>query len=189
LREALALWRGDALQDFVYEPFAQPAITRLEGLRLVATERRIHADLELGRHADVVPELHGLLRQHPALRPATESPQRPLERTELRNPYKGLRPFDEDDATDFFGRDTLVGELLERLGEGSRFVCVLGASGSGKSSAVEAGLVPALRAGALKGSADWTYGHLARGSEAQAGRKLDDLAARAKANSGRLGVE
>ena len=51
LHEALELWRGPALDDFTYEPFAQSAIVRLEELRLVALERRIEADLELGRDA------------------------------------------------------------------------------------------------------------------------------------------
>jgi len=61
------------------------------------------------------------------------------------NPYKGLAAFDESDTSDFFGRDNLVGELVERLA-GSRFVVVTGPSGSGKSSVVRAGLLPKLRA-------------------------------------------
>ena len=61
LREALGLWRGPALADVAYEAFAQPAIARLEELRLAALERRIEADLELGRHAEVVGELEALV--------------------------------------------------------------------------------------------------------------------------------
>ena len=57
LRDALALWRGPALEDFTYEPFAQPAIARLEELRATALERRIDADLALGRHERLAPEL------------------------------------------------------------------------------------------------------------------------------------
>ncbi|HEX2089976.1 MAG TPA: AAA family ATPase [Actinomycetota bacterium] len=75
---------------------------------------------------------------------------------EAANPYKGLRPFDEEDASDFFGRDALTEQLVARLsepGEGSRFLAVVGPSGSGKSSVVRAGLVPAIRGGALPGSA------------------------------------
>ena len=45
LREALALWRGPALADFAYEPFAQSEIARLEEARLEALEDRIDADL------------------------------------------------------------------------------------------------------------------------------------------------
>ena len=65
LHEALELWRGPALDDFAYEPFAQSAIVRLEELRLVAVERRIEADLTLGCHAELVPELEGFMAEHP----------------------------------------------------------------------------------------------------------------------------
>jgi energy-coupling factor transporter ATP-binding protein EcfA2 len=62
------------------------------------------------------------------------------------NPYKGLRPFEEADAPSFFGRDQLVDELVRHLTI-SRFVAVVGPSGSGKSSVVRAGLIPHLRRG------------------------------------------
>ncbi|HET6984772.1 MAG TPA: BTAD domain-containing putative transcriptional regulator, partial [Myxococcaceae bacterium] len=78
-------------------------------------------------------------------------------RIEERNPYKGLQPFTEADARDFFGREGLTRRLVSRLGEagpGSRFLAVVGASGSGKSSVVRAGLVPAIREGALGGAED-----------------------------------
>ncbi|MFC8663909.1 XRE family transcriptional regulator [Streptomyces sp. NPDC057199] len=62
-------------------------------------------------------------------------------------PYAGLRPFREQDAEWFFGREHLVAELAERL-ERQRFVMVIGASGAGKSSLLRAGLVPRLRTAA-----------------------------------------
>ena len=65
LREALALWRGPPLADLAFESFVQPAIARLEELRLVAIEKRIDADLALGRHAEVVAELEALAAKHP----------------------------------------------------------------------------------------------------------------------------
>jgi WD40 repeat protein/class 3 adenylate cyclase len=71
-----------------------------------------------------------------------------------RNPYKGLRAFAEDDAGDFFGREALTGHLIERLAQ-TRFLAVVGPSGSGKSSVVRAGLVPRIRQGALPGSERW----------------------------------
>jgi WD40 repeat protein/transcriptional regulator with XRE-family HTH domain len=77
---------------------------------------------------------------------------------EISNPFKGLRAFNESDAENFFGRETLVQQLLARLGEGgelSRFLGVIGPSGSGKSSVVRAGLIPALRRGGLPGSENW----------------------------------
>jgi DNA-binding SARP family transcriptional activator/tetratricopeptide (TPR) repeat protein len=61
LREGLALWRGPALVDFLYEPFAQTQIARLEELRTVVVEERIEADLALGRHAELVSELEALV--------------------------------------------------------------------------------------------------------------------------------
>ncbi len=73
-------------------------------------------------------------------------------RADVRNPYKGLRAFTESDAGDFFGRDALVDRLIARLVEphpGARFLAVVGPSGGGKSSVVRAGLVPAIRRGAL----------------------------------------
>ena len=65
LREALALWRGPALADFLYEPFAQTEIARLEELRTVTLEERIEADLALGRHAELVSELEALVAAQP----------------------------------------------------------------------------------------------------------------------------
>ena len=65
LREALDLWRGPALADFAYEPFAQAAIGRLEEVYLLAVEMRIDADLALGRHAALVAELDALAAEHP----------------------------------------------------------------------------------------------------------------------------
>lgn len=73
-------------------------------------------------------------------------------RVDERNPYKGLRAFTEADARDFFGRRELTQRLVTRLreaGPGSRLVAVVGPSGGGKSSVVRAGLVPAIRQGAL----------------------------------------
>ena len=65
LRAALALWRGPPLADLTYESFAQGAIGRLEELRLAALEKRIEADLTLGRHSELVPELQALVARYP----------------------------------------------------------------------------------------------------------------------------
>ena len=63
--EALSLWRGPALADLVYEPFAQSEILRLEELRVAALEGRIEAELELGHHGEVTGELEALAGEHP----------------------------------------------------------------------------------------------------------------------------
>ena len=65
LREALGLWRGPALADFGYEPFAQAELARLEEARLAAAEDWIDAELELGGHAMLVGELESLVRANP----------------------------------------------------------------------------------------------------------------------------
>jgi WD40 repeat protein len=78
---------------------------------------------------------------------------------QVTNPYKGLRPFDEADAGDFFGREGLTRRLISRLDQSDEmggFLAVVGPSGSGKSSVVRAGLVPALRQNSLPGSSNWT---------------------------------
>jgi YVTN family beta-propeller protein len=65
LNRALALWRGSPLAQVAYEPFAQSEIARLEELRLTAIEARVDAQLELGRHTEVVAELESLVRENP----------------------------------------------------------------------------------------------------------------------------
>jgi DNA-binding SARP family transcriptional activator len=64
-RQALELWRGPPFADVEFEAFAQPEIARLEEERLAALEERIDADLEAGRHAELVGELEALVERHP----------------------------------------------------------------------------------------------------------------------------
>ena len=59
------MWRGPALADFTYDPFAQAEIARLEELRLDAVEERVEADLALGKAADLIGELEALIRDNP----------------------------------------------------------------------------------------------------------------------------
>ncbi|MGZ8630556.1 MAG: nSTAND1 domain-containing NTPase [Actinomycetota bacterium] len=69
-------------------------------------------------------------------------------------PYRGLAAFQPEDADRFFGREGLVAELAERL-DHDRVLFVVGPSGSGKSSLVRAGLIHAVRSGAIQGSDRW----------------------------------
>ena len=80
LREALGLWRGAALADLADKPFAQAEILRLEELRLAALELRLNADLELGRHGELVAELETLVRDHPLREPFRAALMRALYR-------------------------------------------------------------------------------------------------------------
>jgi WD40 repeat protein/DNA-binding SARP family transcriptional activator len=92
------------------------------------------------------------------LEPATEAMDANGSTSSPRNPYRGLTAFEEADAADFFGREDLVRQLVRRVGEpgiGAGLMAVVGPSGSGKSSVVHAGLIPALRTGAVPGSDEW----------------------------------
>jgi formylglycine-generating enzyme required for sulfatase activity len=73
-----------------------------------------------------------------------------------RCPYVGLNAFDSSNQHLFYGRDQLIGELLNQVLV-SRLITTIGPSGSGKSSVVLAGLLPRLKAGELPGSALWNY--------------------------------
>ncbi len=94
-----------------------------------------------------------LLQQDPQLL----GPSRPAAPAVIvdRCPYLGLAGYEERDAPLFVGRERLTSQLAGRLCDQS-VVVVTGASGVGKSSLVRAGLVPALRAGAVPGSASWS---------------------------------
>jgi WD40 repeat protein len=99
------------------------------------------------------------------------------------NPFPGLCPFEERDATVFFGRDTQVDNLLDQLGS-SRFVAVIGTSASGKSSLVRAGLVSALHGGFMAGAGSrWRIATMRPG-----GDPIGNLA-RELNESGALGTE
>lgn len=195
LEEALSLWMGQPLADFVYEDFAQGHIRSLTELRSDALETLAVVELERGEfeeareasrsaiEADPLREeprrvmmlaLYRSGRQAEALRHFGEykktlaeemglEPSESLKRLEEQvllqdpaldsrvplasrtNPYRGLRPFTEEDGDVYFGREALVSEVLDRLENGPGFVSIVGPSGSGKSSAVRAGVVPVMR--------------------------------------------
>src|SRR4051794_19088631 len=65
------------------------------------------------------------------------------------NPFPGLRPFREDEEHLFFGRESQVDAMIDKLAADTRFLAVVGTSGSGKSSLVNCGLRPALRQGLM----------------------------------------
>jgi len=83
--------------------------------------------------------------------------------TPTRNPYKGLAAFSELDAQDFHGRDAVTRELVAAVAA-ERLVAVVGPSGTGKSSVVRAGLLPAIRKGAIPGSDQWLIADFVPGS-------------------------
>jgi uncharacterized delta-60 repeat protein len=93
-------------------------------------------------------------------------------------PYKGLASFQPEDAEYFFGREELTAQLLARLA-GTTFLGVIGPSGSGKSSLVRAGVVPALWNGEIPGSAEWKVLILRPGPS-----PLEEIAVRVALQSG-----
>jgi basic membrane lipoprotein Med (substrate-binding protein (PBP1-ABC) superfamily)/DNA-binding SARP family transcriptional activator/class 3 adenylate cyclase len=133
-----------------------------EALRGYQDFRQLLAE-ELGLDpSPAVQQLHERILLHDAsLGPETAQPER---ETAVRNPYKGLRPFSEEDAEDFFGRGALVQNLLEGMVKGVPLLAAVGPSGSGKSSVVAAGLIPALRSGAIDGSEDWVIAQMQPGT-------------------------
>jgi WD40 repeat protein/DNA-binding SARP family transcriptional activator len=200
LSSAEQLWEGRPFADLEFEPFGRLEVERLEELRLAALEERIDAELALGRHLALVPELETLAAEHPyrehfraqlmlalyrsgrqaeglavyqqtrtllseelglepggelqelqrailvqdpVLAPAVVENGRGSEPLRDICPFKGLAPFEPADAEFFFGRERLVDELLGRL-EDVPFLALVGASGSGKSSLLRAGLLPRL---------------------------------------------
>jgi tRNA A-37 threonylcarbamoyl transferase component Bud32 len=119
-------------------------------------------DARNGRYQQALGEIVSCLEAMPVEELALTEPTEELR--EPRNPYKGLRAFTQHDAADFFGRDVLIAELVERLREAgqpgvptTRLLAVIGPSGSGKSSVVLAGLLPRLQQGTLPGSERWVY--------------------------------
>ena len=150
-QQALALYRS-----------GRPA----EALRAISQFRR-HVGEELG--IDPSPRLlrleEQILLHDERIQPPLPSPEALLRSTNAAaNPYKGLRSFGTADVGVFFGRDALIAELLRTIGAGQRLVAIVGASGSGKSSAVHAGLLPALSKGAIEGSDEWLIATMTPGA-------------------------
>ena len=70
------------------------------------------------------------------------------------HPYPGLRPFEKDEWPIFFGRELIVGEVIERLID-QQFIAIHGDSGCGKSSLIRAGVMPRLERDHARGGATW----------------------------------
>jgi WD40 repeat protein/DNA-binding SARP family transcriptional activator len=211
LEEALALWRGNAFQEFRYSNFGGAEGERLAELRRAAVEDLIDTRLALGDAGTPIADLEAMVRDEPlrerrwaqlmlalhragrrsealqaftrarailvdevGIEPGSElqhlqtailaqdpaldrhpTPREPVRSTDL-CPYKGLARFDTTDADFFFGREQMIADGVGRL-VGGRFLAFVGASGSGKSSVMRAGLVHALASGALPGSDRWAY--------------------------------
>ncbi|MEH2013446.1 nSTAND1 domain-containing NTPase [Nostoc sp.] len=100
------------------------------------------------------------------------------------NPYRGLYAFESEQAQYFCGRDEAVRTLISRLAE-SRFLAVIGYSGSGKSSLVKAGLLPQLKGDRLPGSSEWEIASFTPG-EHPLGKLVDILTRQQQQNQPHL---
>ncbi len=115
---------------------------------LPSEQTRLGRARELVRLLERQGRLSDLLVRAAALRPQVEwQAYLPAEPNAI-SPYKGLLYFDEADAPLFFGREQVTAELIVHLRQ-HRFLAVVGASGSGKSSVVRAGVIPAIRRGEI----------------------------------------
>lgn len=135
-----------------------------DALRTYQSHRRTVGE-ELG--IEPSPELRRIEEQvllhDPRLNPSGELASLELAQ-QTHNPFKGLQAFTEEDVAAFFGRDRLISEIVRRLAAGNRLVALVGASGSGKSSALRAGLIPTMRKGAVGDPDDWLVAQMVPGS-------------------------
>ncbi len=113
-----------------------------------------------GRYEQALPELFAAL-------PGMRAPDgfREIDPASIPNPFKGLEAFQQTDAHLFFGRETMIRRLVAHLGSphSAQFAAVVGGSGTGKSSIVRAGLIPAVRDGEIPGSENWQIAIFAPG--------------------------
>lgn len=153
LRRAALGVRAQRLATRVSESATQAQLSRVD---LQQVRDSLAADvLELQRLRE--PDSEFLVESPAADPPGTPPAAVPC-------PYKGLVRFEADDAQYFCGRERLVAKLVARL-VSARMVGVVGASGSGKSSLVRAGLLPAVRDDALPGSGQWRVIVMTPGAE------------------------
>jgi WD40 repeat protein/DNA-binding SARP family transcriptional activator/energy-coupling factor transporter ATP-binding protein EcfA2 len=139
--------------------------------RLAATRGRLLTSR--GEVADGIETIQRLLEQRRAQLAGRQAQRQAVAVASLAGcPYKGLARFEASDADNFFGRERLVAELVARVSEAS-LVTVVGPSGSGKSSLLRAGLLPALAAGVLTGAEPWRTVALCPGAH-----PTEELAAR-----------
>jgi WD40 repeat protein/DNA-binding SARP family transcriptional activator len=133
--------RGDLSRMTATYRRGEAALLDELGVEPSETTRVLYKQLKTGN--DVVPKV-AKQRDQKYYPPALEESPAPGE-----PPYKGLQFYEEADADNFFGREQITESIFRDLNAGSSFMAVLGASGSGKSSVVRAGLIPALKSGRL----------------------------------------
>ncbi|PJF29877.1 MAG: hypothetical protein CUN52_06100 [Phototrophicales bacterium] len=139
-------------EKFIIPVMAVNAQRELETVESLNWLQNLHFINFEGRYEEAFPEL---LRAIPGKRRIGIYDS--VDPNNIPNPFKGLEAFQQTDAAFFFGRETLIDKCLHRLRQdrATRFLAVVGASGSGKSSLVRAGVLPAVRGGKLRGGDTW----------------------------------
>ncbi len=130
-----------------------------------ASARGFRDALTAARDDTAATTLDELVLAARAVEQATQGAAMPSRRDVGPNPYRGLAAFTAVDADVFAGREGLVAELCQELEGGAPLLVLTGPSGVGKSSVVAAGLVPAIRRGAVTGGDRWRVASLAPGRD------------------------
>ena len=144
-------WR---LVKAFFNAFHHPDGSIRRGYNQYATPAEFERDLENHLKSQIKAILESPLAGVASPSPAAAEPQSFWKDS----PFPGLRAFTPNDAPIFFGRGRETDNLIGRLRDPTtRFLAVIGASGSGKSSLVAAGLIPRLQSGSIEGSRDWRW--------------------------------
>jgi basic membrane lipoprotein Med (substrate-binding protein (PBP1-ABC) superfamily)/DNA-binding SARP family transcriptional activator len=162
IRSRLAIGQhAEVIPDLVRLTSEHPYREELRALHMVAlyragrqaealreyqrTRRVLDDDLGIAPSARLRRLEEQILLQDPDLEPVAVATVSSVASSIVENPYLGLRAFQEQDESRFFGRDALVSRILERVSDDARLTAVVGPSGSGKSSVVQAGVIPRVR--------------------------------------------
>jgi WD40 repeat protein len=151
-------WAQGNLSDFVNVIEPRKPLLQLQGDEILkgmsgAPVYDVEANVIVGMISEYINEGYTRI----AYATATETLQAYYKQLDISEvcPYKGLFVFQTSDASFFYGRDDFIQKMVDRLKRIPSFLAVLGPSGSGKSSVVQAGLIPALLDGKIPGSEKW----------------------------------
>jgi WD40 repeat protein/DNA-binding SARP family transcriptional activator len=159
-QETAALARLESDEALVLEPLGADSVRAIAACYAPAGAEAVPVELLLATSRGIARKVHEAAAEwarHEAIRglDATAGVAAGVAVAPAVCPYKGMATFDAADAEYFFGRERLVAELVARVG-GAPLLAVVGPSGSGKSSVLRAGLLPALAGGVLPESDGWT---------------------------------
>jgi hypothetical protein len=159
--DEVGMWGDGTISNFVHHPTAGPMLQLRTTDVTAGFSGAPVLDIQTGRVVGMVSEITAPDQYKRLAETAFATSARTLldvcSALQLSQvcPYRSLDTFTQDDAEFFFGRENMVRKLLNKLQREPSFLAVLGPSGSGKSSLIQAGLLPQLRAGRIPGSESW----------------------------------